>query len=417
MVILLFISLLPWLMNKVAFEFTNYNLRQQREKVMTVIASNGIDYYLQGDSTFGSYTMLKEEYISLGPADTLTLKDTIITSARVVEGDTLNYRVLSHQFKVGERHYVLEVGKTIDTIDEYDQMLQRFALYTLTLLIGLTIIADLFFIRRLVRPLAEIVRTKILNRKFPFKDSGERIKTSTSDFRYLDDSLIALLDRVHEDFEKEREFTANASHELMTPISILQSKIENLSMSTDEEIQREGNSLMQSLARLKRIVQSLLHISRIENEQFARTEIVSLKKLVLEVLDELEHRLMSQGIEVRVDVSDDLTMASANRDLMFQLVYNLVNNAIRYNKPGGSIIIAQNEHTGHRRSLMIRDTGIGISSDLLPVIFERFRKKSMLGEESYGLGLSIVKAIADFHQIQISVCSTEGEGSTFELTW
>ena len=98
LIVILFVLLLPFLVNMVSFRYTNYYLGEQKKKVMAVIKKNGLDYYLQGDSTYGSYTMLKEEYISLVPAGTNNVSDTLETSRRIVEEDTLNYRVLIHEF-------------------------------------------------------------------------------------------------------------------------------------------------------------------------------------------------------------------------------------------------------------------------------------------------------------------------------
>src|SRR5665647_1623392 len=97
LIVVLFVILLPLLVNSVSFQYTNYYLGEQKKKVLAVIQKNGVDYYLQGDSAYGSYTMLKEEYISLFPAGNQRVRDTIETSQRIVENDTLNYRVLTHE--------------------------------------------------------------------------------------------------------------------------------------------------------------------------------------------------------------------------------------------------------------------------------------------------------------------------------
>src|SRR5690606_15362453 len=104
----------------------------------------------------------------------------------------------------------------------------RIATVILLGLILITILLDLGYTRYLLNPFRKIINSRIRNRKFPFNENLAPIKTSTSDFRYLDDSFILLMDQIHTAFEKEREFTANASHELMTPLGILQNKIENL---------------------------------------------------------------------------------------------------------------------------------------------------------------------------------------------
>src|SRR5580658_1623859 len=100
-IVILFVMLLPVLVTEVASRYTHYSLQEQKKKVLSVINKNGIDYYLQGDQSYGSYTMLKEEYISLVQSSPAALFDTIETSRRVIEMDTLNYLVLIHTFDYG----------------------------------------------------------------------------------------------------------------------------------------------------------------------------------------------------------------------------------------------------------------------------------------------------------------------------
>lgn len=416
-IVLLFILLLPRLVNDVAFQYTNYSLQEQKKEVMSEINKNGIDYYFQGDSSYGSYTMLKEEYISLEPAGFGFAKDTIETSRRIVENDTLTYRVLIHEFEYRNKKYILEIGKTIAAINQYNRPLQRVALYVLIGLIALTLFIDLVYTRLLLRPLGVIINTRLVDRKFPFKENLPPVRTSTTDFKYLDNSLIDLMNKINEDFEKEREFTSNASHELMTPISILQNKIENLMLDNDlnEELQERIIGMMKTLNRLKSIVRSLLLISRIENDQYIKSDHVNIKKLVEEVMIELEDRLEARGIRFRLSILNDHILQNLNRDLLFQLIYNLVNNAIRYNKEGGEISITDHLDQGKSYLLLIEDTGIGIPAKDLDTIFDRFKKNMSSESEGYGLGLSIVKSIAQYHDMKIEVRSEYGKGSVFKI--
>ncbi|MBO9565347.1 MAG: HAMP domain-containing histidine kinase [Niastella sp.] len=417
-IVVLFVLLLPLLVNRVASEYTNYNLREQKKKVLKAINSNGIDYYLQGEDSYGSYTMLKEEYISLEPDSTGAVRDTIETSRRLVEGDTLNYRILRHSFAYKNKHYTLEVGKTTSTISQYNRPLQRVALYVLIVLIILTILVDLIYTRLVLRPLGTIIRTRLINTRFPFKEHAPPVKTSTSDFQYLDQSLLALMGKIKEAFDKEREFTSNASHELMTPISILQNKIENLMVDSemDEELQQKLTGMMKTLNRLKKIVHSLLLISRIENDQFARTDTVYIKALINDVMEELEHRATSRDLQVTIAIPDDVVIDNMNHDLLFQLFYNLINNAIRYNKEGGTITITA-RRVGAFWTVAIEDTGVGIPPEEIDTIFNRFKKANRIEGEGYGLGLSIVKSIAQYHNIRIDVQSTAGKGTVFSVVF
>lgn len=417
LIVILFVLLLPYLVDRASFQYTNYYLRQQKIKVMAVIEKNGLDYYLQGDSAYGSYTMLKEEYISLIPANNQSVKDTIETSQRVIEEDTLNYRVLTHGFVYGTQKYMLEIGKTISAIGQYDNLLQRFTLYVLIGLIAFSTLIDLVYTNILLRPLAKIVRSKLLGKKFPFKETLEPVKTSTSDFEFLDRSLINLMEKIHEAFTKEREFTSNASHELMTPISILQTNIEN--MMIDEEIsegqQEKLSAMLKTLNRLKKIVHSLLYISRIDNEQFTKIDTINMRDLIAEVVNELSHRMEIKSIQFVNNISEKVNIQKVNHDLVFQLFYNLINNSIRYNVERGSITVADHYIPGKSYSVSITDTGIGIRKEDLVTIFNRFRKSGQSDGEGYGLGLAIVKSIVHYHDADIKVNSEFGKGTEFTV--
>lgn len=418
LIVVLFVILLPLLVSRVSSQYTNYYLGQQKKKVLSVIQKNGVDYYLQGDSAYGSYTMLKEEYISLSPVGNTTVPDTIETSQRIVGEDTLNYRVLTHQLIYGHQKYLLEIGKTTSTIGQYNTLLQRFTLYVLIGLIAISILVDLVYTHLLLRPLAKIVRTKLLNRKFPFKESLYPVKTSTSDFKFLDRSLISLMEKIHEAFDKEREFTSNASHELMTPISILQTNIENLMVDEgiSEQQQEKISAMMKTLNRLKKIVHSLLYISRIENDQFAKNDTVNIFNLVSAITEELSHRMEIKSIGFTNAVSSKVNVKQVNHDLLFQLLYNLVNNAIRYNKEQGSIIVSDQYLPGAPYTLFITDTGIGIRQEEIGSIFNRFKKSAQADGEGYGLGLSIVKSIALYYGFEIKVSSEFGKSTVFSIT-
>lgn len=416
-IVLLFVVLLPFIVERIASDYTNYNLKEQKEAVMESIARNGVNYYLDGDSSYGSYTMLKEEYISLEPSPLLQI-DTIETSRRLVEQDTLVYRVLSYTFQEDGKTYLLEVGKKLTSIHEYNRPLQRIALY---LLIGLTImstIIDLLYTRYLLKPLQQIIKSKLVKQTFPFTKNATPVKTTTADFQYLDSSLISLMDQVREAFEKEREFTANASHELMTPISILKSKIENLMIQEDisDESLQKLSELMTTVSRLSRIVNSLLMISRIENDQYVLEEEVNVQALVQQVVSEIEDRIIGNEIKIEINLNESFLFKPCNKDLLFQLVYNLLNNAIKYNVPKGSIRITDGYTLEHRYELMISDTGIGISPADLPLIFNRFKKVHVQRSSGgYGLGLAISKTIANYHHIEIGVESELNQGTTFKL--
>ena len=412
-IVLFFVLTLPYMVELIAARYTDNLLREQKHQVLNVISKEGIDSYLEGQPSYGSYTLLKDEFIALAQVEGISKLDTIETAERVIEQDTLSYRVLSHVFQAKNDTFLLEIGRKTSTISQYNRPLQLFALMVLLSLIFVTLISDLLFTHYLIRPLGAIINDKLINQKFPFARDQKPVQTSTSDFKFLDSSLMLLMEQINEAFEKEREFTANASHELMTPISILQNKIENLMehAEVNDLIQQRLSEMLRTLSRLKKIVNSLLLISRIENEQFAKSDVVNARQLLEEVMEEISHRLEEKEIKFSTNLDPEITLQHVNHDLLFQLFYNLANNAIRYNKEQGSIELLDSFENGIY-SVFIKDTGIGIPEEELPLIFNRFKKANLAQTGGYGLGLSIVKSIADYHEIKLEVVSRVNEGTT-----
>jgi signal transduction histidine kinase len=161
----------------------------------------------------------------------------------------------------------------------------------------------------------------------------------------------------------------------MTPISILKSKIENLSDREDisDELQIQLIGVQKTLNRLKRITQTLLLISQIENEQFLKEDSVSISELIREVYDEIYIRLQDKNISFSINIPQDYQLENVNRFLLFNLFFNLVNNSIKYNKENGEIHVnglTENEHF----VLEFQDTGKGIAASDMDYIFNRFKK-------------------------------------------
>ena len=411
----LFVGLLPYLMRRIAFQNTNKTLTAQRNKVLSAIEKNGIDFYLEGDTAYGSYSMLKDEYISLEPFNDQPVSRRLQTAQRIIDRDTISYRILTDTLTANKQLYLLEIGKKAATITEDGIALQKNTSYILMMLAVFIIIVQLLYTRYLLKPLDYIIRTRLIKRTFPFKNPKHPLKTTTYDFSYLDASIQALMQQVNHAFEKEKEFTSNASHELMTPISIMQSKLEN--MLTDPGLPDDTvpklEDMMRIVNRLKKIVNSLLLISRIESEQYTFNDQVSVKRMVREVLEELQHRIIEKALIINEALSNTVTLQHVNKDLLFQLFYNLIHNAIKFSKSRGAITIKDQTENGIY-SIFIIDTGIGMNKKQLEKIFDRF-KKDQYQREGFGLGLSIVQSIADYLGIKIRVTAQPNQGTTFEL--
>jgi two-component system sensor histidine kinase ArlS len=418
-IVTLFILLLPNIIENINKSYTDSRLVKQKDKLLQIVRDKGIKTYIEDGESYGSYLPLKEEYISLDEVEPGYNLDTIKDEQRLVERDTIDYRILSHTFKAGNRNYLLEIGKSTETIGETTGPLQNIAFQLLLGMILLTILADQLYSNYILRPLSIIIRTKLIGNKFPQFTTYKEVKTSTIDFQHLDLSIHKMVETIETAFQKEREFISNASHELMTPISILQSKIENMFEQDDiaDDLKVRLLEMQKILNRLKSITKTLLLISQIENDQFLKEDKIPVQELLQDVYDEISIRLQDRNISLALLVIEDVELVNVNKFLLFNLLYNLINNAIKYNRPDGEITVT-GQWVKDNYTISIADTGIGIADEELPYIFNRFKKlKQSLSQDSFGLGLPIVKSIAVFHKIGIRVVSEKGIGSTFTLTF
>ncbi|GAA3968686.1 HAMP domain-containing sensor histidine kinase [Hymenobacter antarcticus] len=420
-ILLLLVGVLPLVMSRLALLSTDQRLGQKKEKVLRLIRRNGIsDFIESGQSSYGSYNLLKEEFISLEAIVPGPKIDVIEDSKRAVEDEIVEYRVLSYSFAQGRQNYLLEIGRSTGSIGETERNFRRYAFYMLLVAVALTTLADLAFFRYLLAPFYTIIRQRLKNSHYPPAFVFDPIETSTDDFRYLDESLREMMSTIQASFTKERKFIADASHELLTPLAALQYRFDNMLADeglSDENLMRVVES-QRTVHRLRNIIKSLLMISKIENDQFVRTDTVSLAGLVAEVCEEVQDRLEVMHIALTYVVEPDFVVTHSNRGLLFTLVFNLVSNAIKYNREGGLIyVLGRPAPAGAGYVLEVRDTGQGIAKAQLPHLFHRFDKGATTDPDSYGLGLSIARTIAELHGVEIDVNSIEGLGTSFLLTF
>lgn len=212
-----------------------------------------------------------------------------------------------------------------------------------------------------------------------------------------------------------RDFVAAASHELKTPVASIQAAAETLSHALDEDpeaARRFVDNLHRDSERLSRIVMDLLDLSRLESEQPVR-ETVRLDDLAREEIDRVGERIREAGLIVEVS-TDPVTVRGSRKDLSLMLS-NLLDNAVRYTRDGGTIRVRVAGDGGQVR-IEVSDTGIGIPSRELPRIFERFYRVDRARSRETGgtgLGLAIVKHVAEQHGGQIEASSELGKGSAF----
>lgn len=250
--------------------------------------------------------------------------------------------------------------------------------------------------------------------------AGRELRVSVS--LIGDETLIVLADRTRERQIEDlrRDFVVNASHELKTPVTAIQTLGEAIAITLPTDPVRAA-SLLKRLndesERLARLVGELLDLRRLEVAGPLERVPVDLAEVVRLVVADQFSRAEGSGIEIDVDVPDNAPIAGVHADLE-AVVKNLVSNAIKYNRVGGKVSVRLRTEGG-ARILTVADSGIGIRQQDLPRIFERFyRVDTARSRETggTGLGLSIVRHAVERHSGTVQVESALGEGTTFRVT-
>ncbi|HPA87555.1 MAG TPA: HAMP domain-containing sensor histidine kinase [Bacteroidales bacterium] len=411
----LFLIFLPWIIERINLRQVDNDLIQKREKTIDLISSIGIEPFISSDTTgsFGSFNILKEEYISLELIPEGGERNEILVSDRTIEDEVITYRVLNYTFMADGETYLLEIGKSLETITEGRKSIYRIILGFLAFIILITLVTDLQYTRIILKPLKRIT-DKLREISSPSKFDRAPVRTSTFDFATLDKALIDLMSKIEESFRKEKEITVNISHELMTPVSVMRSKLENILIQKDigEETAIRIEESLQTLQRLQRLVNSLLMIARIESHQYLLEEKAEVRSILAEITGELRPVTADKEIDLKEEYEDDGGFGPANRPLLFSMFYNVVNNAVKNTFQGGTITIKIQRVSGILR-VVISDTGRGMDQEQLSALFSRFSSRRGNDENGTGIGLAITKSIADLHQIGISVSSSPGNGTEF----
>ncbi|HNQ61964.1 MAG TPA: HAMP domain-containing sensor histidine kinase [Bacteroidia bacterium] len=410
---------LPKVIEQIVYNHIDKRLEARLEKMMRMIQIGGLDEIaLDQDCSFESYSVFKEEYVAISPLAIFPHNfgdHTLVNTERIIEKEVIKHRVLAQAFIYDNQLYTIEIGEGLSTIDQLTLTIRKFSFRIMLAVILLFVFLDFGFVQILLRPFHRIVKGKLKEIRHPEKYDPRPIHTSTTEFVQLNKAIDEMMVKIQETFRVEREFITNVSHELLTPTSILKNRLENImnEPGLPNEVLSQLAESQRTLSRLTRIVKALLYISKIENAQYIKNEISGIKTLVDDVLEELSDRIEERRINLSTDISDK-ELTSLNLSLIHTMLFNLISNAIKYNKEGGNIIIKGNLDSG-KYILSIADTGVGILPENIPHIFDRFKRFRPEDDMSYGLGLPIVKTIADFHDIKISVESVKDLGCKFIL--
>ena len=248
--------------------------------------------------------------------------------------------------------------------------------------------------------------------------SDSRIEENKfSELNQLSVSYNKMLERLSDAFEIQRQFTANAAHELRTPLAVMQLQIDLYNSSkhpnNDTSAQQTISMITEQTERLSKMVRTLLDMSELQT--IARDEEIAISALVEEVLADLEPLAQEKGINL-IEKCDNVLLMGSDI-LIYRLVYNLVENAIKYNFSGGTVTVNATQQNSQLH-LTVEDTGNGIPEELKERIFEPFFRldKSRSRElGGVGLGLALVREIVRVHNGSILVKNNANSGTTFEV--
>ncbi|HXK72732.1 MAG TPA: ATP-binding protein [Clostridia bacterium] len=220
--------------------------------------------------------------------------------------------------------------------------------------------------------------------------------------------------------QRRKEFSANVSHELKTPLTSILGYAELISkeIAKKEDIPRFGELIHREAARLLQVIEDIIKLSKLDEADLIKEfEDVRLDELCLTVINDLKQK--ASGYKVKCSFEGQKTIIKGYSTILYEMIYNLCDNAIVYNKAEGSVILTL-EKTDNKAVLTVADTGIGIPQDHLPRVFERFYrvdKSHSKDTGGTGLGLSIVKHAASLHDAKIDISSKINKGTKISISF
>ena len=249
-------------------------------------------------------------------------------------------------------------------------------------------------------------------------DLSRRIDIRTNDeLGKLASALNLMIERLEKAFARQQQFTGDASHELRTPLAVIQAE-STLALQKErspEDYQKAIGIITQEAAHISSIIAQMLTLARADaGKAHLKLDDIDLSEFIRDICSDVEILCREKQLALNTDLSDNLYIRADKRSLV-RLMYNLISNAVRYTDEGGTVSVLLYKE-GSNAVISVKDTGIGIPSHALTLIFERFYrvdKARSRSEGGSGLGLAICKHIVEAHKGSIEVESLVGKGSAF----
>jgi len=333
----------------------------------------------------------------------------------VTTADGTRLRILASPLYLQDKTLVLEVAQSLKTMDTTMARLRLEMLAGTVLAAALMALVGAFVLTRALQPVKRIAgiardieASADLSRRVGQTKTADEIGQLAATF----DHMLEHLDAV---FASQKNFIADASHELRSPLTVIRGNLDLIRRDPSKESLTESIKAIESeTGRMSKIVNDLLLLAEVETENEPRQEIVRLIEIIKEEVSRARSLAPTRTIEA--GQLDDLLVAGDSQRLR-QLLSNLLDNAIKYTPDSGTITVSLLWDVGQAR-LNVSDTGQGIAKEHLPRLFDRFYRVDKARSRSlgsHGLGLAIAKGIAEQHGGRVTVSSEPGKGSTFTV--
>jgi heavy metal sensor kinase len=338
--------------------------------------------------------------------------------ATILSHEKTELRAIAYPLRIARTQYVVLLAESLRATNEELAMVRNVLLVGVPLFL---LIAGAGGFLLTTRGLAPLGRMAAQARAITDQNLHQRLNAGAAheELRALADSFNELLSRLDQSFETMRRFVADASHELRTPLSVIRGEAD-VALGQDRspgEYQESLVIIQDEARRLSRLVDDLLNLARADAGHVSlRVEEFYLNDLVADCCRAFQGAAGVKDIELECRCPGDVAFRG-DQELLRRLIWNLLDNAIRYTPPGGKVTAKLQCVEGEMR-IQVADTGIGIPPEAAPHIFERFYRGDQARSRQnggFGLGLSIVKWIAESHRGAVDFTSLPGEGTTFTV--